>query len=73
MKINYQNFNSRTLMIDKQYVIKRSKKSVTIRNIIISNQIYDEKIARFLVDFIFKKLSSFRFEKKVVFNKNNEY
>ena len=65
-------------MIDETYVIKRSIKFVAIRNVMISKQIYDEKIAKFLVDLIFQMLfqNSFvvTFRKKlIIFNENDEH
>ena len=43
-------------MIDETYVIERFEKFVAIRNVMISKQIYDEKIAKFFVDLIFQML-----------------
>ena len=65
-------------MIDEIYVIERLNKLIAIRNIMISKQIYDEKIAKFLVDLIFQMLfqSSFlvTFRKKlIIFNENDEH
>ena len=46
------NINWRTLIIDETYVIKHSNELIAIRNVMISKQIYDEKIVKFFVDLI---------------------
>ena len=71
------NVDWRTLMIDETYVIERSNELIAIRNVMISKQIYDEKIAKFFVDLIFQMLfqNSFvvTFRKKlIIFNVNDE-
>ena len=43
-------------MIDEIYVIERFEKFVAIRNVMISKQIYEKKIAKFFVDLIFQIL-----------------
>ena len=53
---NQQKVDWRTLMIDETYVFERFKKLIAIRNVMISKQIYDEKIAKFLVDLISQML-----------------
>ena len=64
-------------MIDETYVIERSNELITIRNVMISKQIYDEKIAKSFVDLIFQMLfqNSFvvTFRKRlIIFNENDE-
>ena len=72
------NVDWRTLMIDETYVIERSNELITIRNVIISKQIYDEKIVKFFVDLISQMLfqNSFvvTFRKKlIIFNESDEH
>ena len=58
-------------MIDETYIIERFVKFVVISNVMISKQIYDEKIAKFFIDLIFQILFqnflSSRFEKNLLF------
>ena len=65
-------------MIDETYVIERSNELIAIRNVMISKQIYDEKIAKSLVDLISQILfqNSFvvTFRKKlIIFNEDDEH
>ena len=65
-------------MIDETYVIERSNKLIAIRNVMISKQIYDEKIAKFFVDLIFQILFQKNFvvtfrKKLIIFNENDEH
>ena len=65
-------------MIDEIYVIERFIKFVAIRNVMISKQIYDEKIAKIFVDLIsqmlFQKFFVVTFRKKlIIFNKIDEH
>ena len=75
---NQQKIDWHTLMIDETYVFERFKKLIAIRNVMISKQIYDEKIAKFLVDLIFQILFqkkifvSFR-KKLTIFNENDDH
>ena len=74
---NQQKTDWRTLMIDETYVIERFDELIAIRNVMISKQIYDEKIAKFFVDLIFQILfqNSFvvSFRKRLaIFNENDE-
>ena len=64
-------------MIDETYVIERFVKFVAIRNVIISKQIYDEKIAKSFVDLIFQMLFQKKFvvtfrKRLIIFNENDE-
>ena len=72
------NVDWRTLMIDETYVIERSNELIAIRNVMISKQIYDEKIAKSLVDLIFQILLQDSFvvtfrKKLIIFNENDEH
>jgi hypothetical protein len=64
-------------MIDETYVIERFDELIAIRNVMISKQIYDEKIAKSFVDLIFQMLFqnsfvvSFR-KRLIIFNENDE-
>ena len=74
---NQQKVDWRTLMIDEIYVFKCFKKLIAIRNVMISKQIYDEKITKFLVDLIFQMLFQNFFvvslrKKLIISNENDE-
>ena len=65
-------------MIDEAYVIERFIEFVAIYNVMISKQIYDEKIAKSFVDLISQILlqNSFvvTFRKRlIIFNEDDEH
>ena len=74
---NQQEIDWRTLVIDETYVIERFDELIAMRNVMISKQIYDEKIAKFLVDLIFQMLFQNLFvvlfrKRLIIFNENDE-
>ena len=65
-------------MIDETYVIERSNELIAIRNVMISKQIYDEKIAKSLVDLISQILLQNSFvvtlrKRLIIFNEDDEH